>query len=76
MGGRLHRVEEPKGEPCRTIASLPLGHPTLNRGENLQFFVNSCAWSTVFSAYVFAVLISNLSQRDGVDGQMIALAAM
>ncbi|KAG7529039.1 hypothetical protein FFLO_05801 [Filobasidium floriforme] len=44
--------------------------------RNHKFFINFLTWSTIYTIYVFVVLVCKLSQGGSADGQMIGIAAL
>jgi hypothetical protein len=63
------------------LGSVTESGTTLNARDVLccpskQFFINFLTWSTIYTIYVFVVLVCKLSQGGSADGQMIGIAAL
>lgn len=65
------------------VSSARLGHGIRHNAEcqrrvvlRTQFFINFLTWSTIYTIYVFVVLVCKLSQGGSADGQMIGIAAL
>lgn len=58
--------------------SVATPHDTESRNASIpkQFFINFLTWSTIYTIYVFVVLVCKLSQGGSADGQMIGIAAL
>jgi palmitoyltransferase len=75
-------MEESQGQPgfLQVVpeTSVPIPHDTESRNASVltQFFINFLTWSTIYTIYVFVVLVCKLSQGGSADGQMIGIAAL